>query len=155
MALDLGRVAERERPPNGVEIRPLDYVAGLDAWAEINGGALKLDPVRARAWRDAQGPAVGSRGPMRIWIASLHGEPVATAALFEGAGVAGIFSVATVPEARGHGIGRAVTATVLTEAVARGHRLAVLGSSHLGYPVYRRLGFREVSRLRSYALPVA
>ena len=92
---------------------------------------------------------------MRIWIATLHGEPVAAASLFEGAGVAGVYNVATVPEARGRGIGRAVTATVLAEAVARGHRLAVLGSSDLGFPVYRRLGFTEVSRLRSYALPVA
>ena len=69
--------------------------------------------------------------------------------------MAGVYNVATVQEARGRGIGRAVTATVLAEAVARGHRLAVLGSSDLGYPVYHRLGFREVSRLRSYALPVA
>jgi GNAT superfamily N-acetyltransferase len=155
MTLDLSHAADVERPPTGVEIRPLDDLAGLDAWGEICRRALELDPLRARAWRDAQDLAVGSRGPMRIWIANLHGEPVATAALFEGAGVAGVYNVATVPEARGCGIGRAITATVLAEAVARGHRLAVLGSSDLGFPVYRRLGFREVSRLRSYALPVA
>jgi ribosomal protein S18 acetylase RimI-like enzyme len=155
MALDLGQSADVERPPGGVEIRPLDDLGGLDAWAEINRRALELDPLRARAWRDAQDRAIGSGVPMRIWIASLHGEPVAAAALFDGAEVAGVYNVATVPEARGRGIGRAVTATVLAEAVARGHRLAVLGSSDLGYPVYRRLGFREVSRLRSYALPVA
>jgi ribosomal protein S18 acetylase RimI-like enzyme len=76
--------------------------------------------------------------------------------LFDGAGVAGIYNVCTVPEARGRGIGRAVTAAALEDAVARGLRLAVLGSSELGYPVYRRLGFRDVSRLRSYAtLPPA
>ena len=155
MTLDLSHAADIEGPPPGVEIWPLDDLAGLDAWADINRRALELDPLRARAWRDAQGPAIGSPGPMRIWIANLHGEPVATAALFEGAGVAGVYNVATMPEARGRGIGRAITATVLAEAVSRGYRLAVLGSSDLGYPVYRRLGFREVSRLRSYALPVA
>ncbi len=79
--------------------------------------------------------------------------PVAAAALFDGAGVAGVYNVVTVPEARRRGIGRAVTNAVLDEAVARGHTLAVLGASDLGLPVYRRLGFREVSRLRSYALP--
>jgi ribosomal protein S18 acetylase RimI-like enzyme len=155
MALDLGRATDVEPAPPGVEIRPLEDLEGLDAWGEINRRALELDPLRARAWRDAQDRAIGSPGPMRIWIANLHGEPVAAAALFEGAGVAGVYNVATVPEARGRGIGRAVTATVLAEAIARGHRLAVLGSSDLGYPVYHRLGFREVSRLRSYALPVA
>jgi len=45
-----------------------------------------------------------------------------------------------------------VTAAALDEAAARGFRLAVLGSSEMGYPVYRRLGFQDVSRLRSYAL---
>ena len=155
MALDLGSDTFVEPPPVGVEIRPLDDLAGLDGWAEINRRALELDPLQARAWRDAQDLVIGTSGPMRIWIAYLDAEPVAAAALFEGAGVAGVYNVATVQEARGRGIGRAVTATVLAEAVARGHRLAVLGSSDLGYPVYRRLGFREVSRLRSYALPVA
>jgi GNAT superfamily N-acetyltransferase len=155
MALDLDGAMEVEAPPDGVEIAPIDDMAGLDAWAEINRRALDLDPLRTGAWRAAQDQAIGSPGPMRIWMATLHGEPAAAAALFEGAGVAGVYNVATVPEARGRGIGRAVTATVLAEAVVRGHRLAVLGSSDLGFPVYRRLGFREVSRLRSYALPVA
>lgn len=155
MALHLDGAKEVEAPPDGVEIAPIHDLAGLDAWAEINRRALELDPLRTSAWRDAQEHAIGSTGPMRIWVATLHGEPVGAASLFEGAGIAGVYNVATVPEARGRGIGRAVTAAVLAEAVARGHRLAVLGSSDLGFSVYRRLGFREVSRLRSYALPVA
>jgi ribosomal protein S18 acetylase RimI-like enzyme len=77
---------------------------------------------------------------------------VAAAALFVGAGVAGVYNVCTVPEVRGQGIGRAVTAAVLDDAVRRGLRIAVLGSSPMGYPVYRRLGFRDVSRLRSYVV---
>jgi ribosomal protein S18 acetylase RimI-like enzyme len=84
-------------------------------------------------------------------VARLDGEPVAAAALFIGAGVAGIYNVCTVPEARGHGIGTAVTAVALDAAVADGLDLAVLGASDKGYSVYRRLGFRDVSRLRSYA----
>ena len=76
---------------------------------------------------------------------------MAAAALFLGAGVAGIYNVCTVPEARGRGIGGAVTGAALREAASRGLRLAVLGSSEMGYPVYRRLGFHDVSRLRSYA----
>jgi hypothetical protein len=39
----------------------------------------------------------------------------------------------------------------LDEAVRRGERTAVLGSSEMAYPVYRRLGFRDVSRLVSFA----
>lgn len=150
MALDLTGF-EPEEAPAGVEIVPVDDLAGLDAWEELQRRALALDAVRTRAWRDAHDRALSADIPLRDWIATLDGVPVAAAALFVAAGVAGIYNVATVPEARGRGIGRAVTAAALAEAVARGQGTAVLGASDLGYPVYRRLGFREVSRLRSYA----
>ena len=152
MALDLGGF-EPEPPPAGVEIVTVDDLAGLDAWETIQRRALDLDETRTRAWRDAHDRALSADIPLRDWIALLDGVPVAAAALFVAAGVAGIYNVATVPEARGRGIGRAVTAAALAEAVARGERTAVLGSSELGYPVYRRLGFRDVSRLRSYGEP--
>jgi ribosomal protein S18 acetylase RimI-like enzyme len=152
MALDLAGF-QAEPLPEGVEIVTVDDVAGLEAWAQIQRRALDLDATRTHAWRDAHDRALSADVPLRDWIGYQDGTPVAAAALFIGAGVAGIYNVATVPEVRGRGIGRAVTAAALTEAVARGHRTAVLGASDLGYPVYRRLGFRDVSRLRSYALP--
>ena len=151
MALDLDGF-EPEALPAGVEIVTVDDLAGLDAWEELQRRALVLDGTRARAWRDAHDRALSADIPLRDWIALLDGVPVAAAALFVAAGVAGIYNVATVPEARGRGIGRAVTTAALVEAVARGQHTAVLGSSEMGYPVYRRLGFRDVSRLRSYAL---
>ncbi len=151
MALDLAEFAA-EPSPAGVEIETVDTIGGLDAWAEIQRRALALDATRTQAWRDAHDRALSAAVPLRDWIARLDGRPVAAAALFIGGRVAGIYNVATVPEARGLGIGRAVTAAALEEAVARGLHTAVLGASDLGYPVYRRLGFRDVSRLRSYAL---
>jgi GNAT superfamily N-acetyltransferase len=152
MALDLGGF-EPEPPPAGIVIETVDDLAGLDAWEALQRRALALDETRTRAWRDAHDRALSAEVPLRDWIARLDSVPVAAAALFIGGGVAGVYNVATVPEARGHGIGRAMTVTTLVEAVARGQRTAVLGASDLGYPVYRRLGFREVSRLRSYAWP--
>jgi ribosomal protein S18 acetylase RimI-like enzyme len=143
---------EPESPPAGVEIATVDDVAGLEDWEGLQRRALALDDVRTRAWRDAHDRALSAELPMRVWVARLDGVPVAASGLFVAAGVAGIYNVATVPEARGRGIGRAVTIAALAEGVARGHRTAVLGASEMGYPVYRRLGFREVSRLRSYAL---
>jgi ribosomal protein S18 acetylase RimI-like enzyme len=152
MALDLDGF-QVEAPPAGVEIVTVDDHAGLQTWAEIQRRALDLDALRTHAWRDAHDRALSTDVPLRDWIAFLDGVPVAAAALFDGAGVAGIYNVSTVPEARGRGIGRAVTVAALVEGVARGHRTAVLGASELGYPVYRRLGFRDVSRLRSYSAP--
>ena len=60
-----------------------------------------------------------------------------------GAGVAGLSSVATVPEARRQGIGTAVTLHLLEQARAMGYRIGVLFSSDMAVGVYRKLGFRE------------
>jgi len=58
--------------------------------------------------------------------------------------------VCTLPELRRMGIGRAVTAAVIAEGRERGLRVAVLGASAMGEPVYRAMGFREVGRLRNW-----
>jgi ribosomal protein S18 acetylase RimI-like enzyme len=67
--------------------------------------------------------------------------------------VAGVYNVCTLPELRGLGIGRAITASVIEDARQQGMRVAVLGASPMGDPVYRAMGFREVCRLRSYFDP--
>lgn len=126
---------------------------GLERWRDVQQRGLGLDAASAEAWWTAHRRlGIEAWPPLRNWIAYLDGAPVAAAALFIGAGVAGIYNVCTVPEARGRGIGSAVTAVAIDAAVADGLELAVLGASDMGFSIYRRLGFREVSRLRSYAV---
>jgi GNAT superfamily N-acetyltransferase len=156
MALDLEgwtSGADASAPaPVGVTIEPVTDEAGLRRWREVQQRGLGLDDESTDAWWIAhRRPGFDPDLPLLNWVASLDGVPVAAAALFVGAGVAGIYNVCTVPEARGRGIGGAVTRTALEDAVSRGLRLAVLGASEMGHPVYRHLGFEDVSRLRSYA----
>jgi ribosomal protein S18 acetylase RimI-like enzyme len=55
--------------------------------------------------------------------------------------VASVYAVATVPAARGKGIGAAITLKPLLEAREMGYRYAVLFSSEMGVRVYERIGF--------------
>jgi ribosomal protein S18 acetylase RimI-like enzyme len=59
-------------------------------------------------------------------------------------GVVLVANVAVREEARGRGIGTAVTAAVLAAAQERGATDAVLVSSELGHSVYGGLGFVDV-----------
>ncbi len=88
--------------------------------------------------------------PFAHYVGRLEGEVVATASLSLSAGVAGIFNVATLPEARRRGFGAALTLTALRDARRRGYRICILQSSAMALGIYRRLGFEQYSTYSLY-----
>lgn len=90
---------------------------------------------------------MGTGLPLRHYLGLLNDQPVATATLFLGAGVAGIYNVATLAHARGQGIGSAMTLAALYDGRDLGYRAGVLQSSGMGYPVYQHLGFQKLCQM--------
>ncbi len=80
----------------------------------------------------------------------LDDQPVSTCATFLHAGVAGLFMICTLPEARGRGIGGAITQFALLQASALGYRVSVLQATPMGFPVYRRLGYETCAVFHEY-----
>ncbi len=89
-------------------------------------------------------------GPPTRWLGSVDGRPVATARLHTAAGVAGIYTVITVEDARRRGYGEAMTRVALHAARDAGLRIATLQASDAGRGIYERIGFREVCRFRLF-----
>jgi ribosomal protein S18 acetylase RimI-like enzyme len=61
-------------------------------------------------------------------------------------GVAGIYWVGTMPAARGKGLAELCTRAAGNAGFDMGARVASLQASVMGEPVYRRMGYIEVTR---------
>jgi ribosomal protein S18 acetylase RimI-like enzyme len=148
MAVDLAAL-EAVEVPAGLTIKQVGGAATLREWVRAASRGFALDSDSESASFDLF-DGLGFDLPLRNYAGYLEGEPVATAELFLAAGVAGIYWVATVPEARRRGIGAAMTLAPLREAQALGYRVGILHSAPMGFGVYRSLGFREYCRMSHY-----
>jgi ribosomal protein S18 acetylase RimI-like enzyme len=95
-------------------------------------------------------------GPQAIcglFLGTENGRPVAASRLFCAGGVAGVYHVATLPEARGRGYGTAMTLAAAHAGFDRGYRYGVLFATTAGCNLYVRLGFRELFRVDVYKSP--
>jgi len=93
---------------------------------------------------------LGVRDDFCNYLGFLGDEPVSASSVFYSDGVAGIYNVATLPRARGRGIGTYMTAAPLFDARDLGYRVSILHSTRMGYNVYKRLGYEEYCRHESY-----
>ena len=151
MAVDLGALPEEVPAPDGFVVERVRDEEGLAEWVRTLGSGFGEGPVEAE-WVGGtyRKLGFGDDGPLRHYLGRLDGEPVGTSTLYFGAGVAGVYFVSTVERARRRGIGAAVTLAPLLEARKLGYGTGTLGSSEMGYSVYRRLGFEERCRIGLY-----
>lgn len=145
MAIDLSALP----PPvehSSVTIQRVEDQPALAAWTRTFAQGYGLPDSVAPVFL-ALMESLGTAFPFHHYLGLLNDQPVAAATLFVGAGVAGIYNVATLAPVRGQGIGSAMTLTALYEARDLGYRAGVLQSSEMGYSVYQRLGFQKLCQM--------
>lgn len=125
--------------PVELELRRAD-AATLPLFREVAGCSFEMPPAIAEAVFPPEMLAVPE---IRAFVGLVDGRPVACAASFQTGQVIGIYTVGTVPDARGRGYGAAVTAAAMRQTAAPAS-LAILQASAMGRPVYERMGFRTV-----------
>ena len=147
MAIDLETLDESFLLSNELSIVSALDDKTLQDWVTVLCASYDMPVFAAQAWTDAT-KSFGAENPQwRLYVGYWQGRPVATNLLFNGAGVAGLYCVGTIPEARGKGFGKAITLKPLLDARAEGYRYGVLFASEEGLPMYQRLGFRLVDIL--------
>jgi|CXWL01.1.fsa_nt_gi hypothetical protein len=146
MAADLTSLPENMPLPDGLSILRVDDHETLKKWIHVASISFGVTESLEDIWCDFFEKAVFDL-PFQTYLALLNGKPVATAQLFLSAGVAGIYNVTCIPQARGRGIGTAITMAPLLDAQKMGYQVGILQASQSGYKVYRQLGFQDYGKL--------
>jgi ribosomal protein S18 acetylase RimI-like enzyme len=135
--------------PTGARWSMVTEPAGLAGVVEVLCAGFGIpDDVRSFIAGVVDGIGRSPDGPLRQFLATVDGRPAATALGVLCGETLAVYNVATIPDLRGRGLGRLMTLAAMRDGAALGARSAVLESSDDGYPVYAKLGFREVGRYR-------
>jgi GNAT superfamily N-acetyltransferase len=161
-----GMAYQEDFPGMAIDLRSLPTKASTRADLEIS----RVDDARelaefVRVFAAATGPGPSLEpGFLRLltasgyresdqwthYVGALDGRVVATASAYTGAGVAGIYLVATLPTERRRGIATTLVRHVLRQARLAGYTIGTLQSSKEGMGLYQGLGFREYCRFAFY-----
>ncbi len=151
MAADLSTVCEGWPAPPDVVIERVRDIPTLERWVATFSAGFGYSPdVGQSFFAIFAGLGLEDQSPLAHYLGLVAGEPAATASVFLGAGVAGIYSITTIPTRRRQGIGAAMTLAPLCDARSRGYHIGILHAEPAGLSLYRRLGFREYCTLHPY-----
>lgn len=140
------RLREAE-PPSGVSLRLVRSPSDVASFALVNGEAyatygMPPDTTPALFAR----PEVLTAPHIAAFLALVDDVPAAAAMTIVTHGVAGIYWVGTVPAMRGRGLAELCTRAATNAGFDLGARVASLQASPMGEPIYRRMGYVEVTR---------
>ncbi len=145
---------ERIAPPDlpgGVEIRTVSLTAGATAFIEVSAAAYESLGLPAPVTlKILSRPERWLTPYWHVEVLFEQQRPVAAAMLLFAHGVAGVYWVGTIPDARGRGHAERIMRSLCNRAFDRGAGAVLLQASPFGEPIYRRLGFREITRYPWY-----
>jgi len=168
--LALEHPIEPATPPDGVTLDEVVDEAGRRDYLRVTVAAYADAFLPADAAGATVSCVAALRGPgVRAVVARAGGRPLAAAMVVGGPrlgdsatrrgpggapgdapgdAVASVQLVGTVPTARNRGLGELCTRWAVAAGFDLGARAIVLEASEAGDPIYRRMGFTEVSRYR-------
>ena len=149
MAVDLSLLPETLSTSQGLKIIAVENEYTLRQWIHVASIGFRISKQFEQVWQNLFVHVI-CNPQYRTYLALLNGKLVGTSQLFLSGGVAGIYNVSCIPEARGQGIGSAITLAPLLKARELGYRIGILQASKQGYGVYRRLGFQNFGKLSVY-----
>jgi GNAT superfamily N-acetyltransferase len=145
----LGRRAEERPLPSGIQLRQLAGASEAeDFWRVAKSAYTSIGfPPEVFAFYEEHAGLIADDAA--AFIAYKDGRPLATAMTIVSHGVAGIYWVATMEEARKTGLGWVVTSAAVNAGFDRGAEIASLQASPMGESLYSAMGFETLFRYRA------
>lgn len=154
MAVNLHELEKQQAFSGNFVIEQVKTEEQLRQWVNIVAKVDELsDALRDGFFQMFKSQGFGLGTPSELFLGMENGQAVATSRLFCAGGVAGIWHIATLPDARGKGYGTAMTLTIAQAGRERGYHFGVLYATAAGYGVYCRLGFQEYCHIDVYKSP--
>ena len=141
-------IAAPDAWPPGIEIRRAGDAAGLADHVDVVAAAFGLPLEIARQFLVLDELAMPG---FELYAGYVDGRAVSSSLGFTAGGTVGIYNVATLREARGLGLGGAMTRHAIAEGRRQGSTVAILQASAMGRHLYETIGFREVLTFRVFA----
>jgi len=151
MAVDLTSLRGNVPAVENLEIRLAENDDLQRQWGYAMAAGFEVPPEAdfvVTAWQRIL--KMIDRDSVLVFLGLMNGKPSSTSLLFPAAGVAGIYSVATIPGERRKGIAAALVQHSLLHARSLGYEIGVLESSSRGYNIYSNLGFQQCCTICSY-----
>jgi ribosomal protein S18 acetylase RimI-like enzyme len=152
MAADLNQLIDFTPPKLDYTFEPIKDRTALETWMPLfmetfgvpaNDGTFALNVFDQLSF--------SADSEWRHYAMRVEGQVVATSSLHLGAGVAGLYNIATRPDYRQNGLGTAITLLTYEEAKKSGYCIGTLQTT---YPnalrLYHRLGFEVYCKFGIY-----
>jgi len=137
--------------PSDVVLRRVETEEDAAAFGQVMGVAYGTYGMPASCGPALVGTLAVLHAPhVATFVAAVGGEVAAGAMVIVTHGVAGVYWVGTTPAARGRGLAELCTRAAGNAGFDLGARIAALQASVMGEPIYRRMGYVEVTRYPSF-----
>jgi ribosomal protein S18 acetylase RimI-like enzyme len=154
MARSLASLPDLPDLPSNIHIRKVEDELDASALIQFASWRWSIPEEHQSVYTKivSRGFGFGRAGAKaHMWQAWREGRPIAKAALYLGSSSAGIYAVATRPEARRLGLANALTVTALHYARDASYHLAVLHSTPMAQKLYKSMGFSSIVEFPLYA----
>jgi GNAT superfamily N-acetyltransferase len=150
MAIELKNlIDDRPKPPNFI-IKKVTEEESTRIFGNVWANGYPMPTPLADYYMDCFNDLGIETDELKLYIGYLNGKPVSTSLLFLGGGVAGLYAVTVLQEARGHGIGTEMSLHPMREARRLGYYIGVLDATQQGYGIYKRIGFQDCGAPRIF-----